>query len=62
MSRIVDLLIGKQELTPPKLPSHLDPLTEWSDGIWTAVLQRYVSSDGLWTMKAYKTTLIFYSW
>ena len=47
MSRIVDLLIGKQELTPPKLPSHLDPLTEWSDGIWTAVLQRYVSSDGL---------------
>ena len=47
MSKIVDILIGKQELLPPKLPPHVDPLPEWSDGLWTSVLQKHVSPAGL---------------
>jgi hypothetical protein len=47
MSKIVDLLIGKQEILPPKLPPEVVPLMEWSDALWTSVLQRHVSPTGL---------------
>ena len=47
MSKIVDLLIGKQELLPPKLPPDVAPLVEWNDALWTSVLQRHVSLTGM---------------
>ena len=47
MSIFIDILIGKRELSPPTLPDHTSPLSEWSDTIWTNVLERFVSDSGL---------------
>ena len=47
MSKIVDILIGKRELHPPKLPKGITPLSEWDNTLWTMVLQRAVSDTGV---------------
>jgi len=47
MSIFIDILIGKRELPPPTLPSDIPPLSSWDDALWTSVLQRFVSEDGL---------------
>ena len=46
MSIFIDILIGKRELSPPKLSPDIQPLNQWDDDIWTGVLQRFVSSNG----------------
>lgn len=47
MSIFVDILIGKRKIYPPTLPDNIQPLPEWNDAIWTDVLQRFVSEEGL---------------
>ncbi len=46
MSIFIDILIGKRELSPPKLSHGIQPLNQWDDDIWTGVLQRFVSNNG----------------
>ena len=46
MSIFIDILIGKRELSPPKLSHDIQPLNQWDDDIWTGVLQRCVSNNG----------------
>lgn len=59
MSKIIDLLIGKQELLPPNLPPNVDPLIEWHDILWTSVLQKHVSSTGLVDYIGIQDDLVF---
>ena len=46
MSIFIDILIGKRELSPPKLSHGIQPLNQWNDANWTGVLQRFVSTNG----------------